>query len=172
MVCVLCVACLQLRESKKDRCVNLELPVGTNKSLDICCSAMRVNCSRFVSSIFTFKGRYFCSMEEWESKLERWGNARSRHFALSTLNKLSISCITDVVCFSTARAWGILWNCREAVIFGKKLSELVGSLAITDRHLVCGKAHSWKSRPSYSPVTLSYMIRGKLWEAQISLVYI
>ena len=69
MVCVLCVACLQLRESKKDRCVNLELPVGTNKSLDICCSAMRVNCSNLFHLFLHLKEG---TSVPWRSEKANW----------------------------------------------------------------------------------------------------
>lgn len=131
---------------------------------------MQVNCSRFVSSIFTFKGRFFCSMEEWEIKRERWGNACSRHFALSTLNKLSITCITDVVpllgpeaAFSTVRK----------LLFLERNYQSLWVTAITVRHLVWHKMTPKKSlRPLRSPVTLSCMIRGSSGEAQPSLVYI
>lgn len=128
--------------------------------------AMWVNCSRFVSSIFTFKGR-FCSMEEWENKLERWGNACSRHFALSTLNKLSISCITDVVpllgpeaVFSTVRNLLFLERNYQSLLL---LLGILYGIRLTPEKLL---------RHLHSPVTLSCMIRGSLGEAQTSLVYI
>lgn len=78
-------------------------------------------------------------MEERENKLERCGNACSRHFAQSTLNKLSISCITDVVPLLGPEA---VFSTVRNLLFLERNYQSLWVTAITVKHLVWRKTDS------------------------------
>lgn len=73
----------------------------------------------------------------WKSEKTNWkegGNACSRHFSLSTLYKLSISCITNVVPLLGPEA---AFSTLRKLLFLERYYQSLWVSAVTVRHLVC-----------------------------------